>query len=324
MQQVQAGKINLDTDVNNYLDFKIPPLRRQADHAAQPDDPHAGFRRDRQISDQVRRPSPIRSARCCRARIPDRDLPAGNDAGLFELRRVARRLHRPARLGRAVQRAISSTTSSLRWAWRIRRFEQPLPPNLAPLVSKAYQYPSDKPEPYEVIPMAPAGALASTGADMGKFMIAQLANGGPLLNPADGAADARAPVECLLGAAGHGARLLPRGSQRPEHHRSRRRHDLHALRPSPVPRQECRAVRLDEQRRQECRGASASRAIVRGFHRPLFPGAAAEPADREHGQGAWRGAVGPLCQQPRGSVQLHCACWPCSARPRCRSTRTAS
>jgi hypothetical protein len=35
-----------------------------------------------------------------------------------------------------------------------------------------------------VIPLAPAGALAATGADMGKFMIAQLASGGPLLNPA--------------------------------------------------------------------------------------------------------------------------------------------
>jgi hypothetical protein len=63
-------------------------------------------------------------------------------------------------------------------------FDQPLPANLAPLVSKAYEYPSTDPKPYEVIPLSPAGALAASGADMGKFMIAHLANGGPLLNPA--------------------------------------------------------------------------------------------------------------------------------------------
>jgi hypothetical protein len=63
-------------------------------------------------------------------------------------------------------------------------FDQPLPVALAPFVSKSYEYGAAGPKPYEVIPMAPAGALASTGDDMGRFMIAHLANGGPLLNPA--------------------------------------------------------------------------------------------------------------------------------------------
>ena len=51
MQQVQAGKLNLDTDVNQYLDFKIPPkdgkpitLRNLMTHTA-------GFRGDSEISD---------------------------------------------------------------------------------------------------------------------------------------------------------------------------------------------------------------------------------------------------------------------------------
>jgi hypothetical protein len=50
-------------------------------------------------------------------------------------------------------------------------------------MSKAYEFGSSDPKPYEVIPLAPAGALASSGSDMGKFMIAHLNNGGPLLNP---------------------------------------------------------------------------------------------------------------------------------------------
>ena len=61
-------------------------------------------------------------------------------------------------------------------------FDQPLPANLRPLLSKAYKPGTSEPQPYEVIGMAPAGALASSGADMGRFMIAHLNH--TLLNPA--------------------------------------------------------------------------------------------------------------------------------------------
>ena len=44
MQQVEQGKLNLDADVNKYLDFKIPAYERQADHAAQHHDPHRRLR----------------------------------------------------------------------------------------------------------------------------------------------------------------------------------------------------------------------------------------------------------------------------------------
>ena len=61
-------------------------------------------------------------------------------------------------------------------------FDQPLPPELRPYMSKGYKPGTNDPQPYEVIGMAPAGALASTGADMGRFMIAHLNH--TLLNPA--------------------------------------------------------------------------------------------------------------------------------------------
>jgi hypothetical protein len=60
-------------------------------------------------------------------------------------------------------------------------FDQPLPANLRPLMSKGYKAGTDEPQPYEVIGMAPAGALAASGADMGRFMIAHLNH--TLLNP---------------------------------------------------------------------------------------------------------------------------------------------
>ena len=43
MQLEEQGKLNLDTDVNQYLDFPDSPRLQQADHAAQPDDAHGGI-----------------------------------------------------------------------------------------------------------------------------------------------------------------------------------------------------------------------------------------------------------------------------------------
>jgi len=56
-------------------------------------------------------------------------------------------------------------------------FRQPLPANLKPLMAEGYVSGKDKPYGYEFVNAAPAGALAATGDDMAKFMIAHLQNG---------------------------------------------------------------------------------------------------------------------------------------------------
>jgi CubicO group peptidase (beta-lactamase class C family) len=56
-------------------------------------------------------------------------------------------------------------------------FRQPLPAALQPLVSKGYMAGTDKPQGYEIVNPAPAGNLAASGEDMGRFMIAHLQNG---------------------------------------------------------------------------------------------------------------------------------------------------
>jgi hypothetical protein len=81
-------------------------------------------------------------------------------------------------------------------------FAQPLPANLDGLMSKAYKPGSDDPQPYEVIAMSPAGALAASGEDMGRFMIAHLNN--KLLDPATAKlmyASANKPYSSLPGMA---------------------------------------------------------------------------------------------------------------------------
>src|SRR3546814_15168312 len=62
-------------------------------------------------------------------------------------------------------------------------FRQPRPERPRPLMSKGYALGSGGPKPYEMVGPAPAGSLASPGADMPKFMIAHLNQGGPLMDP---------------------------------------------------------------------------------------------------------------------------------------------
>jgi CubicO group peptidase (beta-lactamase class C family) len=188
MQQVQAGKIDLDADVNNYLDFKIPPkfgkpitMRTLMTHSA-------GF--EETILDlMVDKPEalyPIRDYLI--KRMPDRIYPPGTVvaysnygatlAGYIVQRvsgepfddYIAKHIFSPLRMTRAT-------------------FVQPLPKQFEPFMSKGYQTTaSDTPTPYELVEPAPAGALAATGTDMGRFMLAYLNDGsyqgGNVLKPA--------------------------------------------------------------------------------------------------------------------------------------------
>src|SRR5437773_9491023 len=56
-------------------------------------------------------------------------------------------------------------------------FDQPLPRQLAPQMSKAYLNSSKKPRDFEFVQAAPAGALSTTAADMTRFMLAFLQDG---------------------------------------------------------------------------------------------------------------------------------------------------
>ena len=177
MQLVQAGKINLDADVNNYLDFKIPPkfgkpitMRNLMTHSA-------GF--EETILDlMVDKPAqlyPIREYLI--KRMPNRIFPPGEViaysnygatlAGYIVQRisgepfdqYVARHIFAPLHMTRAT-------------------FVQPLPKQFEPFMSDGYHSTgNDTPVPFELIEPAPAGALSASGTDMGRFMLAYI-NGG--------------------------------------------------------------------------------------------------------------------------------------------------
>lgn len=202
MQQVQAGKLDLDKDVNTYLDFKIPPkdgkpitLRNLMTHTA-------GFAETaKYLISYDKAPDPL--GKVLARYVPERiyspgEIPAYSNYGASLAGYIVERVSGEP-FNQYVQRHIFAPLGMAR-----STFDQPLPASLAPFVSKGYEYGSTKPKPYEVIPLAPAGSLASTGSDMGRFMIAHLANGGSLLSSATARlmhAPANQPFSALPGMA---------------------------------------------------------------------------------------------------------------------------
>ncbi|HJP97922.1 MAG TPA: serine hydrolase [Rhodanobacteraceae bacterium] len=176
MQLVEQHKLDLDRDINTYLDFKIPPrfgkpitLRELMTHTA-------GF------EDTTQDLLPATAAgvnleRYLKAHIPARIFPPGKivaysnySAGLagYIVERVA-----GEPLDEYIQQHILAPLDM-----RHSTFTQPLPKNLALLLAKGYLSASDgKPQPFELVNPAPAGAMTASALDMANFMIAQLQNG---------------------------------------------------------------------------------------------------------------------------------------------------
>ena len=176
MQLVEQHKLDLDRDINGYLDFKIPPrfgkpvtLRDLMTHTA-------GFE-DTTRDLLPATPEGVNLGRYLKQHIPARIFPPGKvvaysnyGAGLagYIVQRVS-----GEPLGEYIQRHILAPLDM-----RHSTFTQPLPANLAPLLAKGYVSASDgKPKPFELVNPAPAGAMAASALDMANFMIAQLQSG---------------------------------------------------------------------------------------------------------------------------------------------------
>jgi CubicO group peptidase (beta-lactamase class C family) len=179
MQLVDAGRLDLDRDVNDYIDFAIEvpdggvpvTLRRLLTHRAGFEEHVKGlFSRDPEpepLSRWLARNQPHRI-------FPNGDVEAYSNYGFGLAGYVVERVSgEPFALYvlRHILEPLGMSHST---------FVQPLPDDLAPLMAKGYQR-SDKPPLmfFETIASSPAGALSSTGTDIGRFMRA-LMNGGTL------------------------------------------------------------------------------------------------------------------------------------------------
>ena len=175
MQQVEQGKIDLDADVNQYLDFKIPArdgkpvtMRELMQHVAGFEEQAKGI-----MSDDPNSPG---FEALLKQWVPERVFAAGSTPAYSN--------YGASLAGYIVQRVSGESFDDYidkhifaPLDMQHSTFRQPLPANLVPLMSKGYPAASEPAKPYEIVGPAPAGSLASPGEDMAHFMIAHLQNG---------------------------------------------------------------------------------------------------------------------------------------------------
>ncbi|MGH6650254.1 MAG: serine hydrolase domain-containing protein [Sphingopyxis sp.] len=182
MQQVEAGKLDLDKDVNAYLDFKIPPyqgkpvtLRNIMTHTA-------GFQESVRYLISSDPKAVMTLKKQMPLALPDRVFAPGTTPAYSN--------YATALAGYIVERVSGEDFDSYvekhiftPLGMTHASFRQPLPASLAPHMSKGYPNVTGKAQPFEIVVPAPAGSLSASGADMGKFMIAHLNDGAGLLKP---------------------------------------------------------------------------------------------------------------------------------------------
>ncbi|MEP7185266.1 MAG: serine hydrolase [Rhodanobacter sp.] len=176
MQLVEQGKLNLDADINQYLDFKIPPydgkpitLRNIMTHTP-------GFE-DTAKNLITTDGKPVNLEQYLKTHLPERIFAPGkvvaySNYGCGLAGYIVQRVSGQA-FDDYVEQHIFSPLEM-----QNSTFRQPLPAALAPLMAESYKLASDgKEQAFEIISPAPAGAITTTALDMNHFMIAQLQNG---------------------------------------------------------------------------------------------------------------------------------------------------
>jgi CubicO group peptidase (beta-lactamase class C family) len=176
MQLVEQGKLDLDRDVNDYLDFTIPKtypepvtLRRLLTHTA-------GF--EETLKNLfVGHESDLKPLRTylvnqMPARIfPPGKIPSYSNYGFTLAGYIVEHVS-----GEKFERYIDNhILKPLRM--NNSTFDQPPPPQIASQMSKGYLNAAKKPRDFEFVEAAPAGALSTTAADMTRFMLVFLQDG---------------------------------------------------------------------------------------------------------------------------------------------------
>ena len=182
MQQVEAGKLDLDKDVNSYIDFKIPAyqgkpitLRNIMTHTA-------GFEESVRylISNDPKAVMTLKKQ--MPLALPERVFAPGTTPAYSN--------YATALAGYIVERVSGESFDDYvdnhifkPLGMTHASFRQPLPKTLVADMASGYPDITQKARPFEIVIPAPAGSLSASGADMGKFMIAHLNDGAGILKP---------------------------------------------------------------------------------------------------------------------------------------------
>jgi CubicO group peptidase (beta-lactamase class C family) len=176
MQQVEQGKLDLDRDVNDYLEFKIPPtfpkpitLRDIMTHTP-------GFEETVQQLFVADAGQLYPLGDYLKTHLPERIFPPFTTPAYSN--------YATALAGHILERVSGEAFDDYidnhifhPLGMAHCTFRQPLPDPLKPLMSNGYTVASQPPKPFEFVEAFPAGSSSVTGADMARFMIAHLQNG---------------------------------------------------------------------------------------------------------------------------------------------------
>ena len=179
MQLAEQGNLNIDADVNTYLDFKIAPtfgkpitLRNLMTHTG-------GF--EEEVRDIIyvdpHKPTSLRDfliANQPRRMYPPGEIPAYSNYGVGLAGYIVQRV------GREPFEQYVSEHIFQPLGMKHSSFNEPMTAELAPYVSDGYRTNTEKPAiGFEIFNPAPAGGISSSAGDMEKFALALL-NGGEL------------------------------------------------------------------------------------------------------------------------------------------------
>jgi len=176
MQLVEAGKIDLDKDVNTYLDFQIPARGGQPVTMRQIMTHTAGF--EEAVKDLITFDSKrvIAIEPYLKRWVPRRIFDPGTTPAYSNWATTL--------AGYIVQRVSGLSFNDYvdqrifaPLGMKFSTFRQPLPAALAPFEAVGYPRASMPAKPFENVTAAPAGSLSASGVDMARFMIAHLRNG---------------------------------------------------------------------------------------------------------------------------------------------------
>lgn len=176
MELVEQGKLDLDRDVNDYLDFKIPPaygkpitLRNIMTHTP-------GFEETakelfvptaadmRPLDEYIKEHTPARI-------FPPGTIPAYSNYATATAGYIVQRVS-----GKPFEQYVQENIFGP-LGMHHTTFVQPLPPDLQPLMSNGYVVASQPAKSFEFVQAFPAGSVSTSGLDMCNFMIAHLQNG---------------------------------------------------------------------------------------------------------------------------------------------------
>ena len=182
MQQVEAGKIDLDADINQYLDFKIPPFDGKPVTMRQILTHTAGFEDRAKYLITYDRSQLLATDDYLKRWTPKRifapgTTPAYSNWGTTLAGYVVQRvsgLSFDDYVDQRIFAPLGMTRST---------FRQPLPAALKPLMATGYPRASEPAKGFEFVNPAAAGSMSSTGTDMARFMIAHLNEGAGLMRP---------------------------------------------------------------------------------------------------------------------------------------------